>query len=887
MVISDGFTGYARKFVNDTLVITEIMEDGPADKAGLKANDIVIYIDSFQVTAADRWTWEVMKQESFAAYTTHEYIIKRDDSIHNLTLVAGFDIKSGRDLDFEYLIDSSGLLTIDDILQIDSSQHLFYSHGEKKLMVGSVEAGSNAERTGIRKGDVLVSMKKVTEVSLGRSHRGNDWGLEDGFIRTRSKDSILIVQRNGEEIKLQADMKEDPLRGFLSQYYLDIHEACMWFKIKLQTKNSENRKYLFSFHPDDLVTLYSLSQDGTLSQRETGRTIIRRDKEQNLRGMNPIAVTLGKEESLTVYVRLEKRDGVVRGYPRGAYIAAEWFEGLELKVRMLVGLFWGMMLIVALYYLILFFFVWERSYLLYSLFIVSALIFLLRDSGYMAEFLSQTLIVSNGTSSVLFNISVAFPLTLFVVFGMSFLELRSRLTKWYRVSIILLGVCWFGLVMELILNQVFGLEIRSQLFMAFDLLAAFCLSISPFILVIPTILSIRKKYKPAWFFLLANVILLIFLGVYVFYVPQTNEFYTSDIGVIVNSVVIQVGAVVQILLFAVALGQKMNQGEREKKAAQQKVIEQLKENEKLQDKVNRELEHKVQERTEEILAQKEEIEAQRDLMSEQKKAITDSINYAYKIQSAVMPSRDYLDSCMPEYFVLYKPRDIVSGDFYWVREVKNFLIVVAADCTGHGVPGAFMSMLGITLLNEIIGKSRFDKAGEMLDRLRAKVKKTLAQEGKLQEQKDGMDMAMAVIDNETLELQYAGAFNPLYIIRKQSIPLEPVLENSRSIHSGDASLFELKADRQPISIHENEKEFTTNTLQLYKGDSLYMFSDGFADQIGGPRGKKFLSKQFKKVLLDIQKQALDEQHGTLNSILEEWRKGYEQVDDILVLGIRM
>ncbi len=185
----------------------------------------------------------------------------------------------------------------------------------------------------------------------------------------------------------------------------------------------------------------------------------------------------------------------------------------------------------------------------------------------------------------------------------------------------------------------------------------------------------------------------------------------------------------------------------------------------------------------------------------QKMKITDSIDYAERIQAAVLPQQAYLARVMPEYFILFRPKDIVSGDFYWIKKVRNHLIIVVADCTGHGVPGGFMSMLGITLLNEQSGKNTFDQPGETLNQLRIKVKETLAQDGESREQKDGMDIALAVIDTKKQELKYAGAYNPLYIIRDRnerirSFPLEPDLSMENSGHQ----LFEIKG-RQTAHCH--------------------------------------------------------------------------------------
>ncbi len=288
-----------------------------------------------------------------------------------------------------------------------------------------------------------------------------------------------------------------------------------------------------------------------------------------------------------------------------------------------------------------------------------------------------------------------------------------------------------------------------------------------------------------------------------------------------------------------------------------------------------------------IAQEKENVEKQIHIVEEKNIEITDSINYAKLIQTAVLPHQEYMDKVMPEYFVLFKPRDIVSGDFYWIKEIYNYLIIVVADCTGHGVPGAFMSMLGISLLNEEVGKNGFDKPGKILDALRSKVKETLAQEGKDHEQQEGMEMVLAILDNNSKELQYAGANNSPYLIREKKQLHGDHLRNYTSLDNKDYQLFELKGDKQPVGFYSEETDFATKQIQLQEGDSIYLFTDGYVDQKGGPRSRKFLSKNLKKSLLEIQPNTMEVQHMILNDTLENWKKGFEQIDDILVMGIRV
>ncbi len=273
------------------------------------------------------------------------------------------------------------------------------------------------------------------------------------------------------------------------------------------------------------------------------------------------------------------------------------------------------------------------------------------------------------------------------------------------------------------------------------------------------------------------------------------------------------------------------------------------------------LEEKVKERTAEIQRQKDEI-------SDQKKEIMDSIYYARRIQKAVLPSDHKIEQSLPEHFIYYQPRDIVSGDFYWISDLDDRVIFATVDCTGHGVPGAFMSMLGVSFLNEIVNGNKRPSAGRILDHLRANVKETLSQseEGGT---KDGMDIALCIYDPSRMTLQYAGAHNPLYLLRKGEFK-------------------EFKADTMPIGIHiVEEKNFKNHNIKVEKGDCFYIFSDGFQDQFGGAEGKKFLSRSLKKLFCDIHMHPMPKQKEIIEKTMQDWMNGYEQIDDMIILGIRI
>ena len=259
---------------------------------------------------------------------------------------------------------------------------------------------------------------------------------------------------------------------------------------------------------------------------------------------------------------------------------------------------------------------------------------------------------------------------------------------------------------------------------------------------------------------------------------------------------------------------------------------------------------------------------QKRLIEQKNTQITDSINYAKRIQGVLLGKSSALPKSVKDLFILYQPKDIVSGDFYFIKEYQSYTVVAAADCTGHGVPGAFMSMLGVTLLNEVFTYSNPKTAADVLEELRIKVKEALNQTEYKTEAKDGMDIALCIIDKTNNKLQFSGAYNSLYMIR-------------------DGEMTEFKAIRNPVGVHMKELPFQNEVIEFKPNDQFYIFSDGYADQVGGFSQQKFKIVEFRKLINSICYLPMNEQASKLESTIQIWKGNADQTDDMLVVGFKL
>lgn len=408
-------------------------------------------------------------------------------------------------------------------------------------------------------------------------------------------------------------------------------------------------------------------------------------------------------------------------------------------------------------------------------------------------------------------------------------------------------------------------------------------SISGIVIIIKVL---RKKQQGAWIIALGFLVFLCLIpGVIILF--AINSMFAHGQGLNVN------GAVFIVWIFSIPasmsvylasdfsrINKKLSLQLVHVKQLSEQNIEKEREKKQIIEEQKEILELQVKEKTSEIQEQKNEL-MQKNI------EITDSIIYARRIQSAILPTEEMLKNALGDYFVIFKPKDVVSGDFYWCHVNGDTVVFAVADCTGHGVPGAFMSMIGNSLLNEVVLDGKTLEADVILNALRNKLIGTLQQSsGHIT--RDGMDIALCVWNKEDNTLQYAGANIPLYII-SENISKADDIQQSNKIKLYSNHLLEIVADKQPIGYQEGKMDipFTKQVIQLHKGDTIYITSDGYVDQFGGGMNKKFTSKRLRDILDTCVHQTVDEQRMLLVRAIEDWKKNETQTDDICVLGVKI
>ena len=498
------------------------------------------------------------------------------------------------------------------------------------------------------------------------------------------------------------------------------------------------------------------------------------------------------------------------------------------------GMYFGLLFILFFYNLFLFISLRDITFLYYSIiifFLVNFEIWRTNDFGAYLPRAFMLLNYSNWIHFPVFSLFISIATIFYLLLVRKFMRLKEVLPTANKILL--------GLITLMILNIV--LVQANLIIFIMSKVSPITIFVSYIICFIVGILLWIKGHKHVRYFVLAcsvlslSMLLLILdeLGVGDFNI-HIKVFRPDNIGTM---------AFVGLLSFALA--DRINILKKEKEGAQEKALEVL--------------EEKVQERT-------LEIEEQKELVEEKQKDILDSITYAKRLQDAILPPVSFIKKFLPDSFLVYKPKDIVAGDFYWMERSDDNILIAAADCTGHGVPGALVSVVCSNALNRTVKEFHITEPGKILDKVRELVLETFEKsESNVQ---DGMDISLCCINIKTKEVQWSGAYNSLWYIQ-------------------NGAIHEVSADKQPIGKNDKPVPFNTHKLNLQKGDTLYLFTDGYADQFGGPKGKKFKYKQMEELLLANASKPMDEQKDVLENTLEKWKGTLEQVDDILIIGIRV
>lgn len=662
--------------------------------------------------------------------------------------------------------------------------------------------------------------------------------ITDQFVLYESRTINTVKEFNQSKKKLEGRKLIRSIENLdftSSNFYIDF--------VLVNQDDSDLELVLETARPiTNTVALYNLNAN-LLAQSGDAIDFSQKTISSN-RSLLPLKI---KANSSQRYILKLSSDGEIISLPM-IFWESHRIDHQERVEQFLFGIFYGIFIFVIIIYFTFYLLLKDPLFLLYTIYVFFSgmLQFVLDGYGHMYLFPSGGYFTQHQVIFVA-GLTVFFAL----LYAIRYLELKGRLRK------ITYAIVFFVLVTNL-LSLIPGklYELGYPLINGFSFLAVLFL----FIIAI----RIRRINPKISILFLVGLFTLMF-GAFIFIL---GNFSVIDIPIITQNS-LKVGTLVEIICLSILMAGKYKELQDDKEQIQRQLVLELEEKNTLISETNIRLEKEVQERT-------KEIEKQRSELKEKNDDFVASIKYAERIQKALLSNTQRFKSVFKDSFVIYYPKDIVSGDFYWIDRIEpsdqnpNGLIVYAtADCTGHGVPGAFVSIICDNLLKSGKRQESVNSTGEALDFANTEINRILNNEYSDENIRDGMDVALCAIDPITLQLQFSGAKHNLYIVR-------------------NGEMIELKGDRKAIGYIETEDHpFTTHTYQLQKGDMLYSFSDGFPDQFGGPDGKKFTTKRLKSILETISNESISHQESTLENYFDLWKDEAEQVDDVLLVGIRI
>jgi serine phosphatase RsbU (regulator of sigma subunit) len=700
---------------------------------------------------------------------------------------------------------------------------------------------------------------------------------EDKYTYSFAKDVLMLEDKDHslsitDVIQLADSEFEAPTHEFPN---LDFTSSRFWLRFSIHNNTDESHFILEAARPIvNEVNFYQVRGATVENEFISGDDYAYNEKViPHRKHIFPVSIEPGETKAYYLEVM---SDGEVLTLPVKIYDKIGFFEA-DYESQFHLGFYYGLMCLVILIYFFFFVLLKDKTFLFYIgyVFLQALLQFSLDGFSFQYFFNSGGYLANH-----MLLISAGLTIVALLQYVNSFLSLADNNRLLHKIFKVTQVVVFTAVLMSLIPGKLYEI--------AYPLINL--LSLGSIILSVVAIYRLRyKKVDVDIYFAAAFTILII--GAIIFILGNFNIVGNADI----SQSALKISSALEVAILSISMSNKYRRLQKEKEEAQAVAMKSLEEQNALVEGMNVKLEAQVKERTAEIEHQKEEL-------AEINEEILSSIVYAKRIQEAILPSDAHVKELMPASFVFYRPKDVVSGDFYFVEETtpnaKNKLVLFAAvDCTGHGVPGAFMSIVGNNFLHQAITEHTVNSPGEALDFLNKGVSSALRQDSahSTTTVRDGMDISLCGFDNKTKKLYFAGAKNPVYIIRKSEdvsdlgFEYEEGGRNPLKDENDPIYLKEFKGDAHPIGAYVGDdlKPFTNYELQLKKDDMIYTFSDGFADQFGGPAGKKYKYKTFKKFLLSISQKPIDEQKILLIAEFDRWKGGHEQLDDVLVIGMRV
>ncbi len=641
-----------------------------------------------------------------------------------------------------------------------------------------------------------------------------------------------------------------------------------WAKLIIDYQADRDAEWLLKTGQNNYTDVYIQNESGQFIKKKAGffHSIKEKDIPEGRDG--ELSLYLHSGDRKTIYIHAWDEANYPVKFAISLAPIKTWYNYVK-ALNLGQGLLLGALLIMLAYNLLVFILSGDKTYLFYSGYIFFGALYYANRAGFTREYLfPENVIVWQS----LWVYAIALQPPFYLLFMRSFLKTSERIPKFDKVIKVVIGLMFLGTAVQMSIFY-FAFNLSLVIYVTIAQFLFSCIFLLVCLIVIATIKDKLYRYfliGSSAFFLGA----FIGVGILAFNSARGAEFMPY----------VQAGFLSEIVLFSIGLGYRIRRNEQDKRKAQEELITQLKANEELQQRANEELERKVKERTFELALQKEEIEAQRDSIEQayeeiqaktetiekKNQDITASINYAKRIQTAILPSENKVQESFEDAFIMFYPRDIVSGDFYWHADLGTHQVIAAVDCTGHGVPGAIMSMIGNDLLSEAVHLKDLRDPAAILEYADEHLKDRLQQESDTSIP-DGMDMALCVIDEGRQEVLFAGAKNSLFWVESGEIK-------------------EFKGNRRPIGGQEKKKKHVPFTTQLLPYEetghaTFYLCSDGYQDQFGGPKGRKFMKRRLKELLQEISHLPMAEQKQRLEQSFQQWKGAERQIDDVLFIGV--